>query len=179
MATLDKVKVAILVTSGFEEVELTSPLDALTKKEATVDIIAPTEMVIAWDRDHWSEEYPVDVLLENANPNDYDALVLPGGVINPDKLRVLEKAVAFVTHFIEKNKPIAAICHGPWTLVETKKLKGRKMTSYPSIRTDLENAGATWKDQEVVVDKNLITSRRPKDLPAFNKEIIDMLSKLK
>lgn len=172
MAKLEGIKVAILVCDGFEEVELTKPREVLLDEGADPDIISSKEMVLAWDKDHWTEEYPVAVTIDQANPDDYDALLLPGGVQNPDKLRIIPKAVAFVKHFLQQNKPIAAICHAPWTLIETGLIKGRKVTSYHSIKTDLINAGANWKDQEVVVDDNLITSRSPKDLPAFNKAIV-------
>ena len=170
-------KVAILTENGFEEVELTSPMNALEQAGATVYIISPQkDKVKAWDHDHWSIELPVDKNLEEANPEDYDMLVLPGGVLNPDKLRLNKKAVAFVQHFLEQAKPLAAICHGPQTLIETGMLDGRTMTSYWSIKTDLVNAGVNWVDKEVVVDNGLITSRSPQDLEAFNKKMIEELN---
>jgi protease I len=177
MATLEGIKVAILICDGFEEVELTKPRKALLDEGADPDIISSKELVLAWDKDHWSEEYSVAVHFEQADPEDYDALLLPGGVLNPDKLRTIPEAVAFVKHFMKKDKPVAAICHGPWTLIETGLLKGRNVTSYHSIKTDLINAGAKWKDQEVVIDNNLITSRSPKDIPAFNNAMVALFGK--
>jgi protease I len=177
MQKLTGKRVAILTENGFEEVELTSPKKALESAGAKVDIVSPQkEKVKGWDHDHWSLELPVDVNLNNADAEDYDALVLPGGVINPDQLRVNQDCVDFAQQFLEAGKPVAAICHGPQLLIETGMLKGRNMTSFPSIRTDLENAGVTWADLEVVVDNNLVTSRSPKDLDAFNKEMIDEIA---
>ncbi len=165
---LGNVWVAILVTDGFEQVELTEPLDALNEAGATAHVIAPSgDWVRAWDRTDWGEEIPVDIPLERANPAGYDALLLPGGLYNPDKLRINPRAVEFVRHFVDARKPIAAICHGPWTLIEAGAVRGRRMTSYPSLRTDLENAGAQWVNEEVVEDGEIITSRNPNDLPAF------------
>ena len=165
---------AVLVTNGFEEVELTSPKEALESAGAKVDIISPISGKLkAWDKTNWGKEYNVDKSINDVSPHDYQALLLPGGVLNPDKLRMSEKVVEFVKHFIEEGKPIAAICHGPWTLIETGKLNGREMTSYPSLKTDLRNAGALWLDQEVVVDQGLVTSRNPDDLPAFNRKMIE------
>jgi protease I len=170
-------KVAILTENGFEEVELTSPMNALEQAGATVHIISPQkEKVKAWDQDHWSIELPVDKTLGDANPEDYDMLVLPGGVLNPDTLRLNKQAVSFAQHFLEQAKPLAAICHGPQTLIETGMLNGRTMTSYWSIKTDLVNAGVNWVDKEVVVDNGLVTSRSPKDLDAFNKKMIEELA---
>jgi protease I len=174
MATLTGKKVAILTENGFEEVELTSPKKALEEAGAEVKIVSPQkEKVKAWDHDHWSIELPVDVQLDSAQPEDYDALVLPGGVLNPDQLRMNKKAVEFAQHFLETGKPVAAICHGPQTLIETGLIEGRNMTSYPSLRTDLQNAGVLWVDKEVVTDNGLVTSRTPKDLEAFNKKAIE------
>jgi|SRR4051812_9909393 protease I len=174
MKSLQGKKVAILTETGFEEVELTSPKQALEEAGAIVHIISPQEeKVKAWDHDHWSIELNVDKNIDDVNENDYDALVLPGGVLNPDKLRSNKNAVKFVQEFVESGKPVAAICHGPQTLVETGLLQGRTMTSYSSIKTDLINAGVDWVDREVVVDNGLITSRSPKDLPAFNKKMIE------
>ena len=170
-------KVAIITENGFEEVELTSPMNALEKAGATVHVISPQkEKVKAWDHDHWSIEVPVDKTVDEANPADYDMLLIPGGVLNPDQMRMNEKCVAFAKHFMESGKPIAAICHGPQLLIETGTLKGKKMTSYPSLKTDLVNAGANWMDKEVVVDNGFVTSRSPKDLEAFNKKIVEELS---
>jgi protease I len=170
-------KVAILTENGFEEVELTSPMNALEQAGVTVHIISSQkEKVKAWDHDHWSIEMPVDKSLGDANPEDYDMLVLPGGVLNPDTLRLNKQAVSFAQHFLEQAKPLAAICHGPQTLIETGMLDGRTMTSYWSIKTDLINAGVNWVDKEVVVDNGLVTSRSPKDLDAFNKKMIEELA---
>lgn len=170
-------KVAILTENGFEEVELTSPMNALEQAGAIVHIISPQkEKVKAWDHDHWSIELPVDVNLDDAKPEDYDMLMLPGGVLNPDKTRLNKDCVAFAQYFLEQGKPLAAICHGPQLLIETGMLDGRTMTSYPSIKTDLINAGVNWVDKEVVVDNGLVTSRSPKDLEAFNKKMIEELS---
>ena len=169
-------KVAILTENGFEEVELTSPMNALEQAGATVHIISSQDKVKAWDHDHWSIELPVDKNLSNANPEDYDMLVLPGGVLNPDKLRLNKEAVSFAQHFLEQAKPLAAICHGPQTLIETGMLEGRTMTSYEAVKTDLINAGVNWVDKEVVVDNGLVTSRSPEDLEAFNKKIVEELA---
>lgn len=169
-------KVAILTENGFEEVELTSPKKALEEAGAIVHIVSPqAENVKAWNHDHWSIAVPVDVNLADADPEDYDMLLLPGGVLNPDKLRTNSAAVQFAQHFIEQGKPLAAICHGPQLLIETGMISTRKLTSYPSIRTDLINAGALWEDKEVVTDNGLVTSRSPKDLEAFNKKVIEEL----
>jgi protease I len=167
-------KIAILVTDGFEQVELTSPRKALDAAGATSHIVAPEGgKVKAWDGKDWGEEFDVDVELSSARAEEYDGLLLPGGVLNPDKLRMNDRAVAFVGAFVDAGKPIAAICHGPWTLIETGALKGRELTSYRSIRTDLVNAGASWVDREVVVDAGLVTSRNPDDLPAFNDKMVE------
>lgn len=177
MAKLSDKKVAILTENGFEEVELTSPKKALEEAGAKVDIISPQkEKVKGWDHDHWSIELPVDVQVEKANADDYDALVIPGGVINPDKMRINKRCVEFAQQFLEAGKPVATICHGPQLLIETGKIAGRNMTSYPSIRSDLENAGALWEDKEVIVHHGLVTSRSPKDLEAFNKKMIEEIA---
>lgn len=174
MGTLTGKKIAILTENGFEEVELTSPRKALEAAGAEVQIVSPQKgKVRGWDKDHWSIEVPVDEVLDNAKPEDYDALVLPGGVMNPDRLRQNKKAVEFAQQFLEVGKPVAAICHGPQLLIETGMIEGRNMTSYPSLRTDLENAGVIWVDKEVVTDNGLVTSRTPKDLDAFNKKAIE------
>jgi protease I len=177
MANLSNRKVAILTEEGFEQVELTSPKEALLAAGATVHIISPQSgKVKAWDKDKWGIEVDVDVVLTDASPDDYDALVLPGGVLNPDKLRQNKDAVAFVSAFLDEGKPLAAICHGPQMLIETGMISGRKLTSYPSLQTDLVNAGAEWVDEEVVVDNGLITSRTPADLDAFNRKTIEEIS---
>jgi protease I len=174
MAALTGKRIAILTESGFEEVELTSPMKELKNAGAEVFIVSPQKgSVKAWDHDHWSIELPVDVEVKDAHAEDYDALVIPGGVINPDKMRTNKHCVEFVQQFMNAGKPIAAICHGPQLLIETGMISGRNMTSYLSIKTDLLNAGALWVDKEVVVDKGLVTSRSPKDLPAFNKKMIE------
>ncbi len=172
----EKKKIAILTEEGFEQIELTSPKETLEAAGFNTEIIAPgKEKLKAWNHTDWGIEVDVDTQLTDASPDDYDALLLPGGVLNPDKLRENPEAVAFVKTFLESGKPVAAICHGPQTLIETGMLEGRKMTSYSSVKTDLMNAGALWTDEEVVHDGNLITSRNPDDLPAFNKKIIDVL----
>jgi len=175
---LQNLKIAVLLCDGFEETEMTKPREALIKAGATVHLItSKSKKVTAWLDGKWSKKYKIDVSLKNAKPSDYDALLLPGGVLNPDKLRTDKKTVQFVKSFLKNQKPIAAICHGPIILIETNQLKGRKITSYHSIKTDLINAGATWQNKSVVIDKNIITSREPKDIPAFNKAIITQLSK--
>lgn len=174
MATLSGKRVAILTENGFEEVELTSPKKALEAAGAKVDIVSPQqEKVKGWDHDHWSIDLPVDVPVEKAKVEDYDALMIPGGVINPDRMRINKQCVEFAQQFLEAGKPVAAICHGPQLLIETGMIEGRNMTSYPSIKTDLQNAGVIWVDKEVVTDNGLVTSRSPKDLEAFNKEMIE------
>ena len=174
MAQLDGKKVAILVENGFEQVELTEPRKALDQAGAETQIVSPAGgKVKAWNFTDWGEEFPVDVPLDQADPERYDALLLPGGVMNPDALRRNAAALAFVKSFFDTGKPVAAICHAPWTLIDAGVVKGRRMTSYPSLQTDLKNAGAEWVDQEVVVDQGLITSRSPKDLPAFIQKMIE------
>ena len=170
-------RVAILVDNGFEEEELTRPRNALRELGAITKIVSPCkEPLKAWNHKEWGGEYEVDVSIDDADPADYDALLLPGGVINPDRLRRNPKAIKFAMHFFENDKTVAAICHGPQTLIEAGVVKGKKMTSFPSIRTDLENAGAHWVDEEVVQDGNLITSRNPHDIPAFNERIIQAIT---
>ena len=174
MADLSNKKVAILTEKGFEQVELTSPQQALKDAGATVHVISPEGGEIkAWNHTDWGITITADKKLSEVSPDDYDALVLPGGVLNPDKLRQDKDAVAFVSAFLDEGKPVAAICHGPQTLIETGMISGRQMTSYPSLKTDLKNAGVNWVDEEVVADKGLVTSRTPKDLPAFNKKMIE------
>jgi protease I len=170
-------KVAVLVTHGFEQVELTEPKKALVNEGAEVDIVSPEPgQVRGWSHTEWGDTFKVDRVLTEVRADEYDALLLPGGVLNPDKLRIEPKAVAFVKAFVDSGKPIAAICHGPWTLIEAEGVRGRKMTSYPSLRSDLKNAGATWVDQEVAVDRGLVTSRRPDDIPAFNRKMIEEIA---
>lgn len=167
-------KVAILVTNGFEQVEMTEPKRALEQAGAQTFIISPErEQVQAWQHFDKGDTFRVDVPLDQARPEDYDALLLPGGVANPDQLRTDERAVRFVRAFFEAGKPVAAICHGPWLLVEADVVRGRTVTSWPSLKTDLKNAGARWVDQEVVVDQGLVTSRNPNDIPAFNRKMIE------
>lgn len=173
MHVLENKKIAILTDNGFEQIELTSPKSALEEAGATVHIISQQNTVKGWDHDHWGIEINADVSLSNANPEDYDALMLPGGVMNPDKMRTEKAYVDFAQHFLETGKPIAAICHAPQLLIETGMLAERNMTSYPSLKTDLKNAGVIWEDKEVVSDNGLITSRSPDDLPAFNKKMIE------
>jgi len=167
-------KVAILTENGFEESELTSPKKAMEDAGIKVDIVSPQkDKVKAWNHDHWSIELPVDVNLSDAHPDDYDALMIPGGVMNPDLMRINPDCVEFAKSFLKAGKPIAAICHGPQLLIETGLLEGRNMTSYPSVQTDLKNAGVNWEDKEVIVDRGLVTSRSPQDLEAFNKKLLE------
>lgn len=174
---LEGKKIAILLTDGFEESEMTEPVEALKKAGAKTFLITPKgKKVRSWQHDQWGKYFKVNQHLKTANPKDFDGVVLPGGVMNPDKLRTDKLAVKFVDYFLKNKKPIAAICHGPLTLIETDKLKGLKLTSYHSIKSDLINAGAKWINKKVVVNKNLVTSRSPRDLPAFNKEIIKLFS---
>lgn len=171
---LKQKKVAVLVADGFEQIELTSPIEALEQAGAQVDIISlHSGKVRGWQKTDWGDEFDVAKTVSEADPQDYDALTLPGGVLNPDTLRKNADAVSFVNHFMESGKPIASLCHGPQVLIETNALKGRKMTSYASVKTDLQNAGADWIDKEVVVDQGLVTSRGPDDLPAFNKKMVE------
>ena len=172
---LEGKKIAILVEEGFEQVELTKPKQALEQEGAVTHIISPNKNneIKAWNHSDWGDKFKVDKKLNDVKADEYDGLLLPGGVMNPDNLRVNQEAVGFVNKFMESGKPVAAICHGPWTLIETGKVKGRKMTSYPTLKTDLKNAGAEWVDQEVVVDQGLVTSRNPDDIPAFNKKMVE------
>jgi protease I len=173
-------RIAIVATDGFEQVELTEPKKALEAAGATVDVISPRPgQIKGWKVTDWGEATKVDKTLDEANVADYDGLVLPGGQINPDKLRIEPKAVAFVRDFFYTGKPIGAICHGPWLLVEADVLKKRTLTSWPSVRTDIRNAGGHWVDEEVVTDQNLTTSRKPDDLPAFHDRLIREISQQK
>jgi len=177
-AELNGLKVAILVTDGFEQVEMTEPRKALDGAGAVTSIVSPKDgRVRAWKFTEWGDEYPVDLKLDRAQPQDFDALLLPGGVINPDKLRTQAEAVAFVKAFFDADKPVATICHGPWTIIEAGAVRGRQIASWPSLQTDLRNAGAEWVDQEAVVDGNLVSSRKPDDIPAFNREMISLFSR--
>jgi len=177
-ADIRGLKVAILVTDGFEQVELVEPKKALDAAGAETAIVSPKDgKVRGWKFTEWGDEQPVDVPLAQARPEDFDALLLPGGVINPDKLRMDPDAIDFVEAFIDADKPVAAICHGPWTLIEADAVDGRRMTSWPSLATDLANAGAEWVDEEVVVDGNLVTSRKPDDIPAFNRAMLAVFSR--
>lgn len=167
-------RVAVLVDNGFEQSELMEPRKALEEAGAKIEIVSPQSgKVKGWQHTNWGDEVPVDRRLDEAKPDDYDALLLPGGVMNPDKLRTNATAVRFVKHFVESGKPIASICHGPWTLIEAGGVRGRKVTSWPSLQSDLRNAGAEWVDQEVVTDRGLVTSRKPDDIPAFNRKMIE------
>jgi protease I len=167
-------KVAILVEDGFEQVELTEPRQALIEAGAEAHVISPRpDNVRGWNHREWGDEIRVDVRLEQARPEEYHALLLPGGVMNPDRLRMNAEAVSFVKSFMNERKPVAVICHGPWTLVEADAVRGRRITSWPSLRTDLENAGAEWVDEAVVVDQGLVSSRKPDDIPAFNARMIE------
>jgi protease I len=171
---LNGMRVAILVDTGFEQVELTEPKRALEQAGARTFVVSPRQgQVRAWNESDWGIDVAVDVELESANAGEFDALLLPGGVMNPDFLRINETAVRFVRAFIDTSKPVAAICHGPWMLVEANVVAGRKLTSWPSLRTDIRNAGGDWIDQQVVIDQGLVTSRHPGDLPQFCQSMID------
>lgn len=177
MTTLKGMKIAILVANGFEQIELVEPRKALEKSGATVNIISPEKaQVQGWNHDEKADTFPVDLELAQANADDYAALVLPGGVMNPDALRLSVKAIEFVKHFVKTNKPIAAICHAPWILINAEAVKGRKITSWPSLKIDLINAGADWVDETVVRDGQLVTSRKPADLPVFNEAMIKLFA---
>jgi protease I len=174
---LNGLKVAILVEDGFEQVELMKPREALDKAGAKTRVVSPRpDKVRGWDMTEWGDSVGVDVRLDSARPDDFDALLLPGGVMNPDKLRMQPKAVQFVRSFFDANKPVAVICHGPWTIVDADKVRGKKITSWPSLKTDLRNAGATWVDEVCVVDGNLVSSRKPDDIPVFNAKMIELFS---
>jgi protease I len=170
--------IAILATDGFEQSELTKPKKALEEAGARTQVVSPAgNKIKGWDKKDWGEEVLVDIRLDAADPARYDALLLPGGVMNPDQLRINPAAVRFVKHFFEHAKPVAAICHGPWMLVEAGAVQGRTVTSWPSLKTDIRNAGGTWVDEEVVLSNGVVTSRKPDDIPAFNRQMIDLFSK--
>jgi len=167
-------KVAILVAEGFEQVEMTKPREALDKAGAETAIVSPAkDEVQGWNHFDKADRFAVDVPLEEANADEFDALLLPGGVANPDQLRGMPKAVQFVKRFVDSGKPIGVICHGPWTLVEAGAVKGLKITSWPTLKTDLKNAGANWVDEQVVVDRGIVSSRKPDDIPAFSRKLIE------
>ncbi|MFZ0425991.1 MAG: type 1 glutamine amidotransferase domain-containing protein [Xanthobacteraceae bacterium] len=168
--------IALLATDGVEQVELTEPVKALKAVGASVKVVSDKSEIQAFKHHDKATKIRADESLADASPEDFDGLVLPGGVINPDALRLMPEAIDFVQHFVEEKKPIAAICHGPWTLIDAGGVKGKKMTSWPSLKADLTNAGATWVDEQVVVDADLVTSRKPDDLPAFNKKMIEAFS---
>jgi protease I len=175
--TLQGKTIAILATDGFEQSELMKPREALDKAGARTQVVSPKDNKIkGWDMKDWGKDVSVDVSLKSANPSDYDALLLPGGVQNPDQLRMIPEAVEFVKHFVDEGKPIAAICHGPWMLVEADAVRGRTVTSWPSLKTDIENAGGNWVDEQVILSNGVVTSRKPDDIPAFNREMIDLFS---
>ena len=172
---LKEIKVAILATNGFEEIELTAPKDELEGYGATVHLISNEHKITSWDKTNWGTDYQVDVTLESVNVEEYDALVLPGGVINGDKLRRDENAIQFIKSIARGNKLIAAICHGPQLLIEADLVKGKALTSHPAIKTDMKNAGAEYQDSGVAVDGNFITAQGPKDIPGFMKKIYEAL----
>jgi protease I len=172
-AELQGKRIAILLTDGFEQVEMTEPRHALDQAGAETHLVSAKTDVRGFHHDQAGDEFPVDVPLSKAKADDYDGLLLPGGVVNPDSLRIDDKAIALIQAFVDAGKPIAAICHGPWPLIETGVVKGRRMTSWPSLKTDLKNAGAEWADEAVVVDRGLVTSRNPDDIPAFNRKMIE------
>lgn len=174
---LKDLNVAIIVAHGFEEVEMIHPRQALDEQGAITYLISVKDTVRAWHHGNWSDTYTADVLLDVAQASDYDALLLPGGVMSPDALRLQPKAITFIKEMGTLNKPIAAICHGAWTLINAQLVEGKTMTSWPSIRVDLENAGALWVDKETVLDGKLLTSRMPADIPAFNKAMIELFSR--
>lgn len=170
-------KVAVLATDGVEQSEFEQPVQALKEAGVQVEIISiKSGHIKAWDMKNWGKEIAVDKTVDQVKATDYDALVLPGGVMNPDKLRMNQDAVQFTKDFMTAGKPVAAICHGPWLLVEAAVVKGKTLTSYPSLQTDIKNAGGNWVDQEVVTDKGLVTSRNPNDLPAFCKKMLEEIA---
>lgn len=174
---LEGKKVAILATDGFEQSELFEPKKALEEAGAEVSVVSlKSGEIKAWNEDDWGKTIAVDLTVDQANAEDFDALQLPGGVMNPDKLRTDENVLKFVKAFFEAGKPVAAICHAPWTLINAGVVEGKEMTSYHTVRKDLENAGAKWIDQEVVTDNGLVTSRKPDDIPAFNQKMIEEIA---
>lgn len=174
---INGLKIAIVVANGFEQSEMVEPKKNLEQAGAKTFIISPDEgKVKGWKEKNWGDAFTVDKKIDQAKVEDYDGLLLPGGVMNPDTLRLHPSVINFIKGFVKANKPIAAICHGPWTLINAEAVKGRKITSWPSIKTDLINAGANWVDQEVVKDGNIVTSRKPADIPAFNKAFIELLA---
>jgi protease I len=176
--TLHGLKVAILATDGVEQVELVEPRKALDEAGANTTLVSPkSDRIRAWKFTDWGDELNVDLPLDRARPQDFDALHLPGGVINPDTLRMIPQAVEFVKAFFNADKPVASICHGPWMIIEAGAARGKRIASWPSLKTDLRNAGATWMDQEAVVERNLVTSRKPDDIPAYNREMIALFSR--
>lgn len=177
MPKIEGKKVAILATDGFEQAELFEPKRALDEAGAQTTIVSlKSGEIKGWDKDDWGDTIAVDLTVDQANASDFDALVLPGGVMNPDNLRMNDAAVSFARDFFVAGKPVAAICHGPWLLVEAKVLRNRQVTSWPSLKTDIENAGGIWTDQEVVVDQGLVTSRKPADIPAFNLKVVEEIA---
>jgi protease I len=178
MDELKGLRVAILVEDGFEQVELVEPKKALDQAGAETSIVSPkSDRVRGWNHGEWGVELPVRRPLDRADPDDFDALLLPGGVMNPDRLRMQPRAVEFVRAFFDAGKPVAVICHGPWMIIEAGQAQGRKIASWPSLKTDLRNAGAEWMDQEAVVDGNLVSARKPDDIPAFNRAMIEVFSR--
>lgn len=170
-------RVAILATNGFEQSELLEPRKALDQARVKTEVVSlEPGQIKGWSGQNWGQSVPVDVVIDQADANNYDGLLLPGGVINPDKLRMNPKAVQFVRSFFDAGKPIFAICHGPWTLVEADVVRGRTITSWPSLQTDIRNAGGNWVDQEVATDNGIVTSRKPDDIPAFNKKMLEELA---
>ena len=180
MKLLNGLKIAILSTNGFEKSELEEPRKALDAAGAQTFVVSPEKSTIRdFTNDAWGPDVKVDVHLPDANPADYDALVLPGGAMNPDRLRLVPEAIAFVKAFVDAKKPIAALCHGPWTLINARGVKGKTMTSWPTLEVDLINAGANWVDKVTVEDGNLVTCRKPADIPVFNKAMIELFAKIK
>ncbi|WP_426078940.1 type 1 glutamine amidotransferase domain-containing protein [Janthinobacterium sp. PSPC3-1] len=176
---LDAKRIAVLMTDGFEQVEFTGPRDFLQEHGAVITIVSPKakgKQVVGMHHKDVGDSFDIDLTVAEAQARDYDALLLPGGVANPDELRIDPVSVAFVKEFADAGKPIAAICHGPWTLIDAEAVKGKQMTSWPSLQADLRNAGAVWRDEKVVVDGNLVTSRKPDDIPAFNEAFLTVLT---
>ncbi|HZP64639.1 MAG TPA: type 1 glutamine amidotransferase domain-containing protein [Terriglobales bacterium] len=175
MDELKGMKVAILITDGFEQVEMVRPRQALDQAGSETSVVSPKKQhVRSWNFTEWGQEFAVDITLDRADPETFDALLLPGGVMNPDSLRMIPEAVAFVKSFFDAGKPVAVICHGPWTIIEAGVARGRRIASWPSLKTDLRNAGAEWIDKEVVTDQNVVSSRKPDDIPAFNRGMIEL-----